>query len=96
MEYDIRLKGDRRKNLHMQMLVDVGILLRRFTSCVYTRSYLEEVLAPEAVIVRVLAQDTVRPGMHLVRPVSGTTEARARTVASLKPLAAKRRAEPDI
>ena len=96
MEYDIRLEGDRRKDQHMQMLVDVGVLLRRSTSCAYTRNYLVEVLAPEAVIVRVLAQETVRPGMHLVRPISGTTDARARAVADLKPLAAKRRAEPDI
>ncbi|NNG22651.1 hypothetical protein [Telluria aromaticivorans] len=56
---------ERRTNTHQQMLVDVGVVLRRSLSCEYTREFLESVRIPEGVIARVLAKADVRPGTHI-------------------------------
>jgi len=54
-----------RTNKHQQMLVDVGLMLRKAYGEVYARQFLEEMAIPELVITRVISQSGMRPMMHL-------------------------------
>lgn len=54
-----------RTNMHQQMLVDVGLVLRRAYGESYARVFLEEMAIPELVIQRVLSQSGMRRMMHL-------------------------------
>ena len=59
-----------RTNSHQQMLVDVGLMLRKAYGESYARAFLEEMAIPELVITRVLTQSSMRRMMHLT-PTSG-------------------------
>jgi len=61
--------SEHRTNTHQQMLVDVGVLLRKIRGEEYARQFLEEMAIPELVIARVLAQSGLRRMMHLT-PIS--------------------------
>jgi hypothetical protein len=54
-----------RTNKHQQMLVDVGVLLRKAYGELYAREFLERMAIPEPVIKRVVSQSGMRPMMHL-------------------------------
>lgn len=54
-----------RTNKHQQMLVDVGLMLRKACGESYARAFLEEMAIPELVIMRVLTQSSMRRMMHL-------------------------------
>ena len=54
-----------RMNKHQQMLVDVGLMLRKACGESYARAFLEEMAIPELVITRVLTQSGMRRMMHL-------------------------------
>lgn len=58
-----------RTNKHQQMLVDVGVMLRKAYGESYARGFLEEMAIPELVIKRVVNQTGMRPMMHLT-PIS--------------------------
>jgi len=47
------------------MLVDVGMVLRKYYGDLYSRTFLEEMFVPESVICRVLANVGLRRMMHL-------------------------------
>ena len=51
------------------MLVDVGILLHRAYGDGHARIFLEEMAIAEQVIVRILAQESMRQMMHIT-PIS--------------------------
>jgi hypothetical protein len=55
-----------RTNKHQQMLVDVGLVLRKAYGESYARGFLEEMAIPEPVIKRVVSQSAMRPMMHLI------------------------------
>jgi len=54
-----------RTNKHQQMLVDVGLMLRKARGESYARAFLEDMAIPELVITRVLTQSSMRRMMHL-------------------------------
>lgn len=58
-------RAEPRRDTHCQMLVDVGMVLRKHYGAIYSRAFLEEMAVTEAVILRVLANAGLRRMMHL-------------------------------
>lgn len=61
----MKTSSECRRDAHCQMLVDVGMVLRKYYGDLYSRTFLEEMFVPEAVICRVLANVGLRRMMHL-------------------------------
>lgn len=66
----MNMESERRSNAHQQMLVDVGVMLRRCRGSEYARNFLEGMKISELVISRVLDQSAVRRSMHFQEPAA--------------------------
>lgn len=73
---------ERRNNSHLQMLVEVGIRLRRFQGQAYALEFLKDVHVPAGIIERVLAEPTLQSTKRHVRHVSYATVATVESMIS--------------